>query len=88
MAGVIAEIGDRVEGWSVGDRAAVGWLGGSCGHCAFCRVGDVVHCPERKAPGLSYPGGWARSITVPPMRSHASPTSSTSSTPPRSAARA
>lgn len=65
VAGVIAEVGDQVEGWSVGDRVAVGWFGGSCGHCSFCRTGDVVHCPERKVPGLSYPGGWAQSITVP-----------------------
>lgn len=65
VAGVIAELGDHVEGWSVGERVAVGWFGGSCGHCAFCRVGDVVHCPERKVPGVSYPGGWAQSITVP-----------------------
>jgi D-arabinose 1-dehydrogenase-like Zn-dependent alcohol dehydrogenase len=65
IAGVIAELGDQVEGWSLGDRVAVGWFGGSCGHCAFCRVGDVVHCPERKIPGRSYPGGWAESITVP-----------------------
>ncbi|MFJ8856319.1 alcohol dehydrogenase catalytic domain-containing protein [Streptomyces sp. NPDC102437] len=65
VAGVVAETGDRVEGWAVGDRVAVGWFGGSCGHCAYCRVGDVVHCAERKIPGLSYPGGWAQSITVP-----------------------
>ncbi|KDN75594.1 alcohol dehydrogenase [Streptomyces olindensis] len=65
VAGVIAELGDQVEGWAVGDRVAVGWFGGSCGHCSFCRAGDVVHCPERKIPGLSYPGGWAQSITVP-----------------------
>ncbi len=65
VAGVIAEVGDRVRGWTVGERVAVGWFGGSCGHCAFCRDGDVVHCPERKVPGLSYPGGWAQSITVP-----------------------
>lgn len=65
VAGVIAEMGDQVEGWSVGDRVAVGWFGGSCGRCASCRAGDVVHCPDRKIPGLSYPGGWAQSITVP-----------------------
>ncbi|MEU9530424.1 alcohol dehydrogenase catalytic domain-containing protein [Streptomyces sp. NPDC048210] len=65
VAGVIAETGDQVEGWKVGDRVAVGWFGGSCGHCPYCRTGDVVHCAERKIPGLSYPGGWAQSITVP-----------------------
>ncbi|MET8563138.1 alcohol dehydrogenase catalytic domain-containing protein [Streptomyces flaveolus] len=65
VAGVVAELGDRAEGWKVGDRVAVGWFGGGCGHCGFCRSGDVVHCPERKVPGLSYPGGWAQSITVP-----------------------
>jgi alcohol dehydrogenase len=65
VAGVVAEAGDQAEGWAVGDRVAVGWFGGSCGHCSFCRAGDVVHCLERKVPGLSYPGGWAQSITVP-----------------------
>lgn len=65
VAGVIAELGPQVRGWEVGERVAVGWFGGSCGHCAACRTGDVVHCPERKVPGLSYPGGWSSTITVP-----------------------
>ncbi|WP_394855784.1 alcohol dehydrogenase catalytic domain-containing protein [Rhodococcus opacus] len=65
IAGVVAELGEGVKGWSAGDRVAVGWFGGSCGHCDFCRRGDVVHCAERKVPGLSYPGGWAEAVTVP-----------------------
>ncbi|MGW0457340.1 alcohol dehydrogenase catalytic domain-containing protein [Streptomyces tendae] len=65
VAGVVTRTGDGVEGWVAGDRVAVGWFGGSCGHCAHCRSGDVVHCAERKIPGLSYPGGWAQNITVP-----------------------
>jgi D-arabinose 1-dehydrogenase-like Zn-dependent alcohol dehydrogenase len=65
IAGVVAELGDGVGGWAVGDAVAVGWFGGSCGHCDRCRRGDVVHCADRKVPGLSYPGGWAESVTVP-----------------------
>ncbi|MGW0710479.1 alcohol dehydrogenase catalytic domain-containing protein [Streptomyces sp. NPDC002643] len=65
VAGVIAEVGPEVKGWEVGERVAVGWFGGSCGHCSACRTGDVVHCPERKIPGMSYPGGWSSTITVP-----------------------
>ncbi|QOV33225.1 alcohol dehydrogenase catalytic domain-containing protein [Streptomyces ferrugineus] len=65
VAGVIAELGPQVQGWEVGERVTVGWFGGSCGHCSACRTGDVVHCPERKIPGMSYAGGWASTITVP-----------------------
>ena len=65
VAGTIAELGSGVTGRRLGGRVAVGWFGGSCGRCAFCRAGDVVHCPDRKVPGRSYPGGWSQSITVP-----------------------
>ncbi|GGV87713.1 Zn-dependent alcohol dehydrogenase [Streptomyces gelaticus] len=65
VAGRVAELGPGVTGWEVGERVAVGWFGGSCGHCIACRRGDVVHCPQRQIPGLSYPGGWSTTITVP-----------------------
>lgn len=65
VAGTVAAVGDGVAGWQAGDRVAVGWFGGSCGHCGFCRTGDPVHCPDRHVPGISYPGGWAETITVP-----------------------
>lgn len=65
IAGRIDAIGDGVAGWSVGDRVAVGWYGGSCGHCDACREGDGLHCPELKIPGVAYPGGFADSVTVP-----------------------
>ncbi|CUW29114.1 MULTISPECIES: alcohol dehydrogenase catalytic domain-containing protein [Streptomyces] len=62
VAGVIAEPG---RGWQVGERGAVGRFGSTCGHCPACRRGNVVHCQERRAPGLSYPGGWSTTPTVP-----------------------
>lgn len=65
IAGRIAELGSGVTGLTVGDRVAVGWFGGSCGHCRACRSADPVHCKLRRIPGLSYAGGWAESVTVP-----------------------
>ncbi|MFJ9588202.1 alcohol dehydrogenase catalytic domain-containing protein [Streptomyces acidicola] len=65
VAGVIVELGQGVDGWEIGEKVGVGWFGGSCGYCTACRSGDVVHCPRRRIPGLSYPGGWATTITVP-----------------------
>lgn len=65
IAGRIDAIGGDVAGWSVGDRVAVGWYGGSCGHCDACREGDGILCPELQVPGVAYAGGFADSVVVP-----------------------
>ncbi|MCC9311461.1 alcohol dehydrogenase catalytic domain-containing protein [Kitasatospora sp. RB6PN24] len=65
IAGRIDALGDGVAGRRVGDRVAVGWYGGSCGHCDACRTGDAVNCPELQVPGAAYPGGYADSVVVP-----------------------
>lgn len=65
VAGTISAVGAEVTGWEVGDRVAVGWLGGSCGQCAACRTGDPVYCRQRQTPGVDYPGGWAESLVAP-----------------------
>ncbi len=65
IAGTIAELGDGVEGFAVGDRVAVGWFGGCCFHCDPCRKGIFIHCANGKVPSWHYPGGYAESVTVP-----------------------
>jgi D-arabinose 1-dehydrogenase-like Zn-dependent alcohol dehydrogenase len=65
IAGTVAAFGAEVEGVAAGDRVAVGWFGGSCGHCACCRSCDPVHCAERRTPGVHYPGGYAQHVLVP-----------------------
>ncbi len=65
IAGKIAELGDGVEGFAVGDRVAVGWFGGCCYRCDPCRRGFFIHCANGKVPSWQYPGGYAESVTVP-----------------------
>jgi alcohol dehydrogenase len=65
IAGRIDAIGEDVEDFKLGQRVAVGWFGGNCGHCEACREGDAINCAHLQTPGLSYPGGFAETVIVP-----------------------
>jgi alcohol dehydrogenase len=65
IAGSIAEIGDGVQDFTVGDRVAVGWFGGNCNRCIPCRGGHFMQCVRMEVPSWHYPGGYAESVTVP-----------------------
>ena len=57
--GTIDAIGEGVEGWIAGQRVGVGFLGGSCGHCEYCRDGDLVNCINQAFTGVQHDGGYA-----------------------------
>jgi propanol-preferring alcohol dehydrogenase len=57
--GRIDAVGEGVTAWNVGDRAGVGFLGGHCGVCASCRVGDFVGCTNQPRTGVTVDGGYA-----------------------------
>src|SRR5712664_2869367 len=57
--GVIDMLGAGVEGWVVGRRVGVGFLGGSCGRCHQCRGGDLVNCRNQEFTGIQHDGGYA-----------------------------
>ena len=59
VIGRIDELGSGVQGWAVGQRVGVGFLGGSCGYCAFCRGGDLVNCQNQQYTGIHHDGGYA-----------------------------
>lgn len=65
IAGRIEALGEGTQGWQVGDRVAVGWFGGACGHCTPCRQGDFIVCENLKVPGWAYDGGYAETVIVP-----------------------
>src|SRR5229473_4775921 len=57
--GRIDAIGEDVQGWKVGQRVGVGFLGGSCGYCEYCRDGDLVNCINQGYTGVQQDGGYA-----------------------------
>lgn len=67
IAGRIEELGEGAgdRGWQLGDRVAVGWFGGSCGHCRACREGDFIVCRNLKVPGWAYDGGFGAQVIAP-----------------------
>jgi alcohol dehydrogenase, propanol-preferring len=59
VVGRIDALGSGVQGWAVGQRVGVGFLGGSCGFCEFCRGGDLVNCRNQEFTGIHHDGGYA-----------------------------
>ena len=57
--GRIDALGPGVQGWAIGQRVGVGFLGGSCGYCEFCRNGDLVNCRNQEFTGVHSDGGYA-----------------------------
>jgi alcohol dehydrogenase, propanol-preferring len=57
--GRIDAIGEGVQGWKMGQRVGVGFLGGSCGYCVYCRDGDLVNCINQGYTGVQHDGGYA-----------------------------
>src|ERR1700757_3712401 len=59
VVGRLDALGLGVQGWAVGQRVGVGFLGGSCGYCGFCRDGDLVNCRNQEYTGIHHDGGYA-----------------------------
>src|ERR1700752_3819880 len=62
VVGRIDALGSGVQGWAVGQRVGVGFLGGSCGYCEFCRNGDLVNCRNQEYTGIHHDGGYAEEM--------------------------
>ena len=64
IAGVIEALGEGVNGWEVGQRVGVGWFGGNCGYCEWCRRGSLIDCENMEIPGITMDGGYADYVVV------------------------
>lgn len=66
FSGVITEMGDSVEGFTVGQRVAV-FPFAPCNECPNCKRGDYHVCQQAAVAGLGLganPGGYAESVVV------------------------
>jgi len=60
VIGVVDALGAGVKGFKVGDRAGVGWFGGSCGYCRHCRRDAAFACETvTEISGVTRDGGYA-----------------------------
>src|SRR5207245_3847497 len=57
--GRVDALGEGVEGWAVGQRVGVGFLGGSCGHCVRCLAADLVRWQIQALTGGQSGGSYA-----------------------------
>lgn len=54
--GRVEAIGPNVTGWAMGDRAAITFLGMTCGTCDWCLSGRRRFCPEQTNFGYTLQG--------------------------------
>jgi len=52
-------------GCPAGDWVGLGFLGGHCGVCVWCRHGDFVNCENRPRTGKTVDGGYAEVVVQP-----------------------
>lgn len=63
LAGTVAEVGEGVARWRVGDRVTVPFVCG-CGRCEHCLAGDAQVCPDQEQPGFTHWGSFAERVAL------------------------
>src|SRR5713101_232683 len=59
IVGRVEQIGPGVDGFSIGDRIGIPWLGWTDGDCAYCRSNRENLCDRAKFTGYTIDGGYA-----------------------------
>ncbi len=59
IVGRVATLGSGVEGFAIGQRVGVPWLGATDGVCAYCRAGRENLCDAPVFTGYTRDGGYA-----------------------------
>jgi len=59
IVGTVEALGAAVDGFSIGQRVGVPWLGGSCGACRYCDSQRENLCDAARYTGYQLDGGFA-----------------------------
>lgn len=62
IVGHIRQLGSGVEGFTLGERVGVPWLGHTCGKCRYCRSGQENLCNAAVFTGCTRDGGYAEYV--------------------------
>ena len=63
LAGTIAQIGNQVKNFKIGDRVTVPFVNG-CGNCDWCLSGNAQVCPAQTQPGFTHFGSFAEYVEI------------------------
>ncbi len=64
IVGFVERLGAGVEGFAIGERVGVPWLGHTCGHCPYCDEGRENLCDHPEFTGYTRDGGFASHLVA------------------------
>ncbi len=73
FCGVVAQVGERVSGFRVGERVACETAASVCGECVYCLSGNYNLCPHRLGYGALANGAFTRQVVARPQILHRIP---------------
>ncbi len=73
FSGQIAEVGEGVDGWAVGDRVVSETRTATCGVCRQCQTGYPQLCRNKRPPGIGRNGAFAKFVAMPAALLHRLP---------------
>jgi L-iditol 2-dehydrogenase len=70
FSGIIAQVGEAVSGWEIGDRVVSETRTGACGVCFTCQSGFPQVCDQKRAYGIGLNGAFAKYVAGPAKLLH------------------
>ncbi|MBI4396049.1 MAG: zinc-dependent alcohol dehydrogenase family protein [Elusimicrobia bacterium] len=64
VVGTVSAMGLDVQGFEIGHRVGIPWLGWACGHCPYCLNGQENLCDDARFTGYHFDGGYAEYAVV------------------------